>query len=675
MNFETADSDAEDEGLFDVPIGEDDIDIDIDALEKEQLESHRRYQESLSKIYAIKSNSVVKERSDEHPVERVHISRRGSVSVFATSSSAKKSTEDEDIVLDDVATPAIWQRLIQRAGRRWLTFEEALSGLILCVDQNDNAEISPEVLLLQEVTVPILPDPGSLFLFDETELSEWQQDGYAWKRISEGSISTNSFARNEDRTLTVLVDAFEDDDAFRRHAFALCAEPKTGRRVWLVQYSDESVDGALAKQIASIVQTKQSIATPLKSLRAIATDEKTVDDTAVLVSSEREAIETSSMSTVQKSEKKKSAGGHSHIKVTIKKTSSSKKSTPDTNSVRSSGKDADESSQDMISRENSHALSIRNEPSSLPFLLKPSALLAEAASYDEFKKRRKEQLQILKGNMRHRQRTTAAAIGGAQTKRQTQRRMIPEGLPWNNRVTKKTRARRLKTRTEKKVGMKGARVRTIDSKQVEAPELVMMRKVVSETIARNKRNIVTTPDFQDRSDPPSALPPGALKREGFDWVAHYHSADGEEHYVGTFHTKEEAINAYRRKERYYMSHHHKLTPTAHAIDFSSKDSSAVAEETSSVLTHRQTFLRDMKDIEGVALRDASSEVQHVRDNGENVDLDDDEDERGGTSMSRTSTSISMSDAEIRGTKYRDERGVATHSPISENEADDENNAG
>eukprot|EP00938_MAST-03A_sp_MAST-3A-sp1_P001923 g1923.t1 len=49
----------------------------------------------------------------------------------------------------------------------------------------------------------------------------------------------------------------------------------------------------------------------------------------------------------------------------------------------------------------------------------------------------------------------------------------------------------------------------------------------------------------------SVVQPGGVRREGREWVAHYHTRNGEDHYVGTFETRAEAVYAYRRRQEYY----------------------------------------------------------------------------------------------------------------------------
>ena len=49
----------------------------------------------------------------------------------------------------------------------------------------------------------------------------------------------------------------------------------------------------------------------------------------------------------------------------------------------------------------------------------------------------------------------------------------------------------------------------------------------------------------------SMVQPGGVRREGRKWIAHYHTRNGEDHYVGTFETQAEAIYAYRRRQEYY----------------------------------------------------------------------------------------------------------------------------
>ena len=49
----------------------------------------------------------------------------------------------------------------------------------------------------------------------------------------------------------------------------------------------------------------------------------------------------------------------------------------------------------------------------------------------------------------------------------------------------------------------------------------------------------------------SVVQPGGVRREGKEWVAHYHTRNGEDHYVGTFETRAEAVYAYRRRQEYY----------------------------------------------------------------------------------------------------------------------------
>lgn len=54
----------------------------------------------------------------------------------------------------------------------------------------------------------------------------------------------------------------------------------------------------------------------------------------------------------------------------------------------------------------------------------------------------------------------------------------------------------------------------------------------------------------DGLDPP---PPGAIRREGFQWVVHYHSKDGENHYSGMHDSRLEALLAYREQAAYYST--------------------------------------------------------------------------------------------------------------------------
>jgi hypothetical protein len=49
----------------------------------------------------------------------------------------------------------------------------------------------------------------------------------------------------------------------------------------------------------------------------------------------------------------------------------------------------------------------------------------------------------------------------------------------------------------------------------------------------------------------SAVQPGGVRREGREWVAHYHTRNSEDHFIGRFETKHEALEAYRKRQEYY----------------------------------------------------------------------------------------------------------------------------
>eukprot|EP00940_MAST-03C_sp_MAST-3C-sp2_P002463 g2463.t1 len=78
-------------------------------------------------------------------------------------------------------------------------------------------------------------------------------------------------------------------------------------------------------------------------------------------------------------------------------------------------------------------------------------------------------------------------------------------------------------------------------------------KIEAKTASVPDGKQVRSEDSVDSVVVPMPPPPGALKREGFLWVAHYHTSDGEEHYVGTYGTRDEAMKAYREKAAYYIA--------------------------------------------------------------------------------------------------------------------------
>lgn len=60
-------------------------------------------------------------------------------------------------------------------------------------------------------------------------------------------------------------------------------------------------------------------------------------------------------------------------------------------------------------------------------------------------------------------------------------------------------------------------------------------------------------DAKSRQDlsRPFTPPPGSIRREGLKWVAHYTTSNNEDHYIGTFSSREEATRAFYERASYY----------------------------------------------------------------------------------------------------------------------------
>merc|ERR1740117_1846653 len=76
------------------------------------------------------------------------------------------------------ATEDLWESLLLTAQEQWLNPDEVVTALRRC-NANDVGDGS-ELLLLKEVTVPSLPNPGALYIFDSNELPNWREDGYSY---------------------------------------------------------------------------------------------------------------------------------------------------------------------------------------------------------------------------------------------------------------------------------------------------------------------------------------------------------------------------------------------------------------------------------------------------------------------------------------------------------------
>eukprot|EP00939_MAST-03C_sp_MAST-3C-sp1_P003197 g3197.t1 len=530
-------------------------DIDIEELEKEQTESHRRYEEALAQIYSLNNKtphfpspprSDPREEStegEEEDVEgenreRIHISRRGSISIFAKRSdpsivvedvrgSGNEEEEDGEIVLKNAPVPSFWQRILQRSESRWLKLEEIVCALQKFRKNPENRiSVSGEYLLLQEVTAPLLPDPGTLFVFDEQEVPTWRDDGFSWRRIVE---SVTIDAKGE--TLTVDCDAFDDDAVFRRHAFALPVE-EDGRRVWLVQYSDEPLD----EKFSSLVQIGS---TPNASIALVSTSirkPRKVREKGSIVVSPAGTKQSERREPKPRSEKRRP-----HFRVTIK-------SPPRNSDVDVLGQNLDaveeydEENRDgerFASRQGlgnnddgaqplgslDTKIDVSNGPLEIALVsdgnhdfvdtayyqLKPSVMLAKASSYEDFKRRRAMDLKSLKRTGRRRR--PRHEPGGRKStsirrERRTRRfridprkhRRLPKGLPWKQDYGE-TLSRRRRRHQEKKnlVVSQKMRVATTRNREEEiermsveeqdeeeALDVKMMRKIVTETLARNR---------------------------------------------------------------------------------------------------------------------------------------------------------------------------------------------
>jgi len=186
--------------------------FDIEALEREQEEAHRRFQERLKALGGGEGKGAEKSRPTA-----IRVSRRGSITIFPR----KEKELDIDIEAPSLLnTPTWWEDLCQIATFRQIKKNEALG--VLRKMKNVSAE---RLVAFQEVSVPTLPDPGTLYLFDQFEIPTWRDDGYAYDKKNEEKIS--------DKTLIVEKSFLRDDDRFCRTSFSL-----PGSRLWIVQYFD-----------------------------------------------------------------------------------------------------------------------------------------------------------------------------------------------------------------------------------------------------------------------------------------------------------------------------------------------------------------------------------------------------------------------------------------------------
>ena len=192
--------------------------FDVEALEREQEEAHRRFQERLAALSGDKKEEEKKERKGEGT--EIRVNRHGSITIYP-----RKEKLDIDIEQSSLSTtPMWWDKMCQIATTRQITKNEALD--VLKKIRNLSAE---RLIALQEVSVPTLPSPGAFYLFDQFEIPNWRDDGYVYdeqyeKISNESMIMERCFLR--------------DDECFFRTCFSL-----HDAGLWIVQYFDTYENG------------------------------------------------------------------------------------------------------------------------------------------------------------------------------------------------------------------------------------------------------------------------------------------------------------------------------------------------------------------------------------------------------------------------------------------------